>query len=388
MKSKQVKLALILTAFAAVQTVHARELNIPKMPTASTETLVVDAMPKPVDPSDYGLEEGEAAAHAALDQEASQKAPESVPKPAPEPAAKPASPAVAKSAPIPPAKNDTDMMKVSGGGREGDLQAVPASVAKTTAGSEESVAMVSSLEDVVVQPGVNTIVPVAIGHLNRIVTPFEKPIVQTVSTSTVDVKGNVVYVSTKEDAPIAMYITPKDDESVAISLTLAPRKIPPIQANLILGQVPGSGGRASPGGMGGFRYSGQAKKWEEGQPYMESIKGIMRSLALGGIPKGFSMGKLSRTDTLPACYQEGVSFDFSRSQIVLGHNFKALVGVARNSSNVPVMFDETSCTHPSLAAAAAWPRNMLEPGQSTEIYIVTRVGDAPAEESSRPSLLN
>ncbi len=382
-KSKQVKLALILTAFAAVQAVqavHARELNIPKMPTASTETLVVDAMPKAVDPSDYGLEAGEADAHAALEQEAAKKAPE--------PPAKPAAPAVAKSAPAPAVKNDNDMMKVSGGGRQGDLQAVPASVAKTTAGGEESVAMVSSMEDVVVQPGVNTIVPVAISHLNRIVTPFETPIVQTVSTSSVEIKGNVVYVSTRDDSPIAMYITPKDDESVAISLTLAPRKIPPIQANLIIGQAPGSGGRASPGGMGGFRYSGQAKKWEEGQPYMESIKGIMRSLALGGIPKGFSMGKLSRTDTLPACYQEGIAFDFSRSQIVLGHNFKALVGVARNSSAVPVMFDETSCTHPSLAAAAAWPRNMLEPGQATEIYIVIRVGEAPAEESSRPSLLN
>ena len=172
MKSKQVKLALILTAFAAVQAVHARELNIPKMPTASTETLVVDGTPKSINPSDYGLEAGEADAHAALEQEAAKKASE--------PAAKPASPAVAKSAPTPAAKNDTDLMKVSGGGRQGDLQAVPASVAKTTAGGEESVAMVSSLEDVVVQPGVNTIVPVAIGHLNRIVTPFENPIVQTV----------------------------------------------------------------------------------------------------------------------------------------------------------------------------------------------------------------
>ena len=99
------------------------------------------------------------------------------------------------------------------------------------------------------------------------------------------------------------------------SLTLTPRKVPPIQANLILGQAPGSGGRASPGGMGGFRYSGHAKKWEEGQPYMESIKGIMRSLALGGIPKGFSMGKLSRTDTLPACYQEGIKIFTPSSSI-------------------------------------------------------------------------
>lgn len=378
MKCRLVKLALIITAFAAVQPVHARELNIPKMPTASTETMVVDASPRSVNPADYGMEDGEAAAREAL-ADAPAEHPTVQPAPAPAPANKSSSPAP---------KKDTDLMKVSGGGRGGDLQDVPASVAKTSSGGDESLAMVSSLEDVVVQPGVNTIVPVAVGHLNRIVTPFEKPIVQTVSQSTFEVKGNVVYISTQDPSPIAMYITPSDDESVAISLTLAPRKIPPIQANLIIGQLPGAGGRGVPGGQGGFRYSGQAKKWEEGQPYMESIKGIMRALALGGIPKGYSMGKLSRTDTLPACYQDGISFDFSRAQIVMGHNFKALIGVARNASAMPVMFDETSCTHPQLAAAASWPRNMLEPGQATEIYIVTRVGDAPSEDSSRPSLLN
>ncbi|WP_095158203.1 type-F conjugative transfer system secretin TraK [Pseudomonas sp. Irchel 3E13] len=382
MKCKQVKLALIITAFAAVQSVHARELKIPQMPSASKETMVVEASPRSVNPADYGMEDGEAAARAAL-----AEAPAQNPPVHPAPAAAAPAPAPVKPS-SPAAKKDGDLMQVSGGGRGGDLQEVPASVAKTSAGGGESPATVSSLEDVVVQPGVNTIVPVAVGHLNRIVTPFEKPIVQTVSQSVFEVKGNVVYISTQDPSPIAMYITPSNDESVAISLTLAPRKIPPIQANLIIGQLPSAGGSGVPAGQGGFRYSGQAKKWEEGQPYMESIKGIMRALALGGIPKGYSMGKLNRTDTIPACFQDGISFDFSRAQIVMGHNFKAVIGVARNASSVPVMFDETSCTHPQLAAAAAWPRNMLEPGQATEIYIVTRVGDAPAEDSSRPSLLN
>lgn len=121
---------------------------------------------------------------------------------------------------------------------------------------------------------------------------------------------------------------------------------------------------------------------------MEAIKNVMTSLALGKTPKGYSIGKANSLDTVPACYQDGISFDFSSSQIVMGHNFKVIVGVASNRGQVPTMFDETSCTHPTLAATAVWPRNMLEPGEKTEVYVITRVGEAPAEESTRPSLLN
>ncbi|RJX72625.1 type-F conjugative transfer system secretin TraK [Pseudomonas sp. LS-2] len=390
MKIKQLKLAVVIAALAAAQLAGARELKIPQqpqLPTAVGQEQVVQSVPKQVDPAEYGMEQAdESAARTAL-QEAQAKQPST--SPAPSANAKPSSAAAIKQT-IASQKGANDQIQVTGGGRSADLQSVPASVAQTGGSQAEPVEMVSSLEEVVVQPGVNTIIPAALGHLNRIVTPFENPIVQTTAAKEdITVKDNVVYVTANDPSPITMYITPKDDESIAISLTLAPKKVPPIQANLILGQAPGFSGKGSATpGAGGYRYSGQAKKWEEGQPYMESIKGIMRALALGGIPKGYSMGKLSSTDTLPACYQEGIQFDFSKSQLMMGHNFKVLVGVARNTLKVPVMFDETSCTHPLLAASAAWPRNMLEPGDKTEIYVVTRVSEAPSDESTRPSLLN
>lgn len=391
MKTKTIKLAIVLAAVATAQMASARELKIPQMPSATGQEQVVEAVPPAqINPADYGLEEAdENAARAAISEAQDKKAVQpSQPKAQASSASVPSSGAKQKE-PVADQKGPQDLVQVSGGGRANDLQAVPASVAKGAA-PEAAAEMVASLVDVVVQPGVNTIIPAAINHLNRIVTPFEKPIVQTTSNpKDYTIKENVIYVTANDETPITMYITPKEDESVAISLTLAPKKVPPIQANLVLGQAAGSGGKAGAlSGAGGYRYSGQPKKWEEGQPYMESIKGIMRALALGGIPKGYSMGKLASTDTLPACYQDGIQFDFSRSQLMMGHNFKVLVGVVRNTLNVPVMFDETSCTHPMLAASAAWPRNMLEPGDKTEVYIITRVGEAPADESARPSLLN
>jgi len=328
----------------------------PKLPSAAQQQAEV------VDPAEYGLGEPAAAKHS----EEVTSAERQVPQPEEEPA----------------------ILGVSGGGVSDDLPKVPSSVAANQPTSE--VVPVASLQQVPVVPGVNTIIPAAIGHLNRIVTPFEKPIVQTVSGAQIKVKENVIYVSTKDSSPVTMYITPKEDESVAISLTLAPRSVPPIQAQLVLVDAMAGNALNAPmaGGRGGqFRYSGQARKWEQGQPYMETVKGIMRAMALGQIPKGYSIGKAGSYDTIPACYQEGISFDFGAGQLLMGHSFQVSVGVARNTSKQPVMFDETACTHPSLAAAAAWPRNMLDPGEGTEIYIVTRVGEAPAEESSRPSLL-
>lgn len=359
MKANTLICALALAIGCA--SVNAKELVIPQMATASTKTEVVENK-QDVDPREYGV------------------GIESAEKQAPKANEQVAPPEAAQ-------QDKQELLQVEGGGRDSDLPSVPSKVAKT-AQSDEPVKPVSSYQDVIVEPGVNTIIPASISHLNRIVTPFDKPIVQTVSTAEIKTVENVIYVSTKDETPVTMYITPKDDESVAISLTLAPRKVPPIQANLIVGQ-PMSGKVQGASGLGsGYRYSGQARKWEEGQPYEEAIKGIMRALALGKLPKGYSIGKISAHDSLPACSQSGITFDFSRSQMIMGHNFKVVVGVAQNNSLAPEMFDETSCTHPNLAAVAAWPANMLEPGQRTEVYIVTRVGDAPAEESSRPSLLN
>ena len=271
-------------------------------------------------------------------------------------------------------------------GQSNDLPAVDGAVMRQPPAVKAE--PIETMRQVLIAPGVNTIIPIAIGHLNRIVTPFEDPIVQTVTGATTKVKNNVVYVATDNETPVTMYITPKDDESLALSLTLAPQKVPPIEANLVLDEGNSSQGKSLGGGGARRHYSGATRKWEESQPYMDSIRGIMRSLALNKLPKGYSLAKLAPGDTVPACYQAGLDVDFSRSQVMLGHNFKVLVAVASNVTNQPLLVDETACTHPTLAAASVWPNNLLEPGMKTEIYIVMRVGEEQTDDSQRPSLLN
>ncbi len=178
---------------------------------------------------------------------------------------------------------------------------------------------------------------------------------------------------------------------MAISLTLLPQSIPPIQANLLFSQsVPGSGATGQHGAVpaGGPAYSGQAKRWERSQPFMDTLRELMRELALGNLPRGYSFADLQSGASVPDCLQSGLSYDFSKAQYILGHDFRVFIAVAENNSARHLEVDHGACTHPHRAAVAVWPNEILEPGQKTEVFIVTRVPQVRANTSTRPSLLN
>jgi conjugal transfer pilus assembly protein TraK len=65
------------------------------------------------------------------------------------------------------------------------------------------------------------------------------------------------------------------------------------------------------------------------------------------------------------------------------------VGVAHNTGVTPIEFDERACasTQDEVLAVAAWPKVVLKPGESTELYVAVRRKDEAAI-TVRPSLLN
>lgn len=283
---------------------------------------------------------------------------------------------------------DAKMLEVTT--KSGDTPSVPASVMRGVGIEKPVSAAAMSYQDIVVTPGVNTIVPAALGHQNRIVTPFEDPEIHSVTEADIQVQQNVVYVAPQDEKPVTMYINPKGDQSVAISLTLAPQKIPPVQATLTVKSP--SAGKAAGGVVAGGdadsrRYTGSARKWEQTQPYMDTVRLIMRSLALGKMPTGYTMTSITVQTKVPVCQQDGLSTSFSRGQWLQGHNFNVFIGVAKNTTNEPVIFDEGKCSHPNLAAVAVWPNNMLEAGEKTEMYVITRIPPAQTVTTERPSLL-
>lgn len=282
-----------------------------------------------------------------------------------------------------------------------DLPAVPSSVlvkskaGTQTAGNDGSGAM-NSAGDITVQEGVNYIIPIAVSHPNRIITPFSSP--EVVSTSLtgmkadgscgeICIKDNIVYVATDKTTPVTAYLTQKGNQNFAISLTMVPQKIPPREIRLRLDENSAPGYN---GGMGMFNTGNKdAEAWETSQPYVETIKDLLRAVALNQIPGGYDVRKIGgNARNLPICKSNAVSVSFEGGQILMGHSLNVYVGVARNETGAPVEIKESMCGGWDVAAVAAYPAVVLEPGQKTEIYVVKKIGQKTEIQNYRPSLLD
>lgn len=260
------------------------------------------------------------------------------------------------------------------------IPSVPAAAAKAnleprpTPGLDRRVLMM--------KPGVNEIVQVAQIHLNRIVTPFERPSVKTVSNATVETTDNVIYVSTPEESPVTLFVTETGSEDAALSLTLIPKKIPPRELTL---RLAGHGSAVNMAGSN-LAASKKAEKWEKSQPYISSIESLFRALALGELPAGYKFND-KPIGELPACRQQGIRVDFSKGQTVVGASFVVQIGVATNVSSEPLEFMEDTCGNWDIAAVAAFPRVALQPGEKTEVYVAMKRNFRKEMTIKRPSLV-
>jgi conjugal transfer pilus assembly protein TraK len=231
-----------------------------------------------------------------------------------------------------------------------------------------------------VAPGTTAIVEVAIDHLNRIVTPFSSPQVRTVSPATTQVDGSAVYVATASEDPVSLFITEAGDTATAISLTLAPRHIPPREVRLVL-----SGGlvRTAAPPVPKPRVPLAASD----QPYVEHIAAAFRELAQNRVPARYGLHPAGRGERV-ACRQPGLSV--TTAQVLDGGRLRILAARARNQGTLAIDLEERTCSAGSgtlVAAVAAWPRTRLAPGQETELYVAVRPREPDPESHDRPSLL-
>ncbi|ENM5875717.1 type-F conjugative transfer system secretin TraK [Vibrio mimicus] len=263
-----------------------------------------------------------------------------------------------------------------------ELPIVPASVMTQSASVnppvQNNTVSTDSPTRLLMTPGVVELIPVALGHLNRIVTPFESPQVRTTSDAQTQIKGNVIYVATDKGSPVSLYITPSDQEAPALSVTLVPRRIPPREITLSIDgqQWPIKG-----------VVNRRAATWETAQPYVDSLRDLLRRLALNQLPQGYDIRLAGQADPSPKCFQPGLKFGFNQGQIVMGHYFTVYVGLVESFADEPIEASEMACHVPDIVASAYWPHNILMPGEKTELYVVVRNHREEAAEIQRPSLL-
>lgn len=233
-----------------------------------------------------------------------------------------------------------------------------------------------------VKPGINELMPIAVGHLNRLVTPFDNPVVTTTSQATTSTKGKIVYVATADETPVTLYITPGDNQDIALSLTLIPKRIPAREIHLSLDQETYK--RLIQWQRQSATSSGQPANQE--QSYITTLKQLFRDLGLQKTPAGYSLRDPSQSEQIH-CHQDRVRIH--TGQLLEGQELLIFVGVARNTGVTPIEFDERACAsiQDEVLAVAAWPKVVLGPGESTELYVAVRRKDEAAI-TVRPSLLN
>ncbi|UOA07366.1 type-F conjugative transfer system secretin TraK [Methylobacter sp. S3L5C] len=233
-----------------------------------------------------------------------------------------------------------------------------------------------------VKPGINELIPIAVGHLNRLVTPFDNPVVTTTSQATTSTKGKIVYVATPDETPVTLYITPGDNQDIALSLTLIPKRIPAREIHLSLDidtyKILTKLQQQSSNTVG--------KAADKEQEYITTLKQLFRNLGLQKTPPGFSLREPSHAESIH-CHQDRLQI--STGQLLEGQDLLILVGVARNTGVTSTEFNERACAtgNDEVLAVAAWPKVVLRPGEATELYVAVR---RPAEQTAtlRPSLLN
>jgi conjugal transfer pilus assembly protein TraK len=229
---------------------------------------------------------------------------------------------------------------------------------------------------VVVYPSVNEIISISRGHINKIITPFERPVVKTASDEAIETSGSAMFVTSTGEAPITMFVSERGEEDErALSLTLLPRTIPPREIALKL--VPLDGNVAGS--------SGKAKKWERQQEYLSFVKKTMKALALGEQPRGYAMRPVKRSDPLIVCAQKG--FEIETKQALEGNDVVIMVGKMSNVATNGLEFYEPSCNQEGLLAIASWPSVYLEPGESVEVYAVFQKKRQANTSRVRPSVL-
>lgn len=215
--------------------------------------------------------------------------------------------------------------------------------------------------------------------LNRIVTPFSDPVVKTTSNVKVEQVGPVLFFALAPDQsePIVLYVMNKGNELDSVTLMLTPDDVGPVDLTLTQGMAPNGPN---------YRFNGdKAKQWEQSSPFTDTITSLMRQLAMGHVPPGYAFRMIGPGDEMPSCEQSGLRI--VPKQVIDGYDLKGYIGSLTNVSSAPVEFQEQSCAHPGVEAVASWPGPLLQPGESSEVYVVIRRSTDPLEGTDRPSAL-
>ncbi|WP_425953172.1 conjugal transfer protein TraK [Ralstonia pseudosolanacearum] len=191
---------------------------------------------------------------------------------------------------------------------------------------------------------------------NRISTPFANPQAVDSQPDDFDVQavGQSLYVTMKSDKPVALYVTGDKPNDPVISLTLVPKNLPAQTVTLQLDKpLAGTNGSGADGDLA-----------PESNVYTDRLRYVLRQLAIGKVPQGFSEGalpksvaRLGKVTAYPLTRYSGPNYDIYRYRIEAA------------ADNVEL--DEGAFYSDGVRAVAFFPNSALRKGESTEVFVVS-----------------
>lgn len=219
--------------------------------------------------------------------------------------------------------------------------------------------------------GVNEVVKLSSSYLNRIVTPFKKPLIVEMSKSTSKIVGSDVYFLPEGNKPIGLFIIDSENKNQSISLTVTP-----------VSNIPGQNLMVK---IEDLKVAedliGPNSKTKSGIPikdsdYVSFLRNILASAARGKI-HGFSAvpleGGVAQIGDLivkPDFVFSGSSLDVYRYKI-------------ENQSEKTIDLSETAFYRKGVRAVSFFPLQSLEVNESSYVFIVadkSPAGDMPNVE--------
>lgn len=225
-----------------------------------------------------------------------------------------------------------------------------------------------------VRPGFNELVTIAKGHVNRIVTPFEKPIIRTSSSMEVHQEGSDIYLTTADETTVAMFILDAAG-GPAISLSLLPRSAPPREIRLTLQKESGNGDAQA------FVPTAAALATETQAPYVSAMVDVLTEIARGKLPSGYQLAEPTPNDNI-LFYCPIPASKTDLRQVIEGSKWRVGVTRVRNQSHYAIEVRESDCQAEGRLAVALYPSAVIEPGEEAELYIAIQ-RDRPKAASQR-----
>jgi len=232
-----------------------------------------------------------------------------------------------------------------------------------------------------VKPGQMLHSSVSRQFLNRIITPFNHPIVRTTSPVKLETVGQSVFVALapSRTEPVVLYIMDQGDSLNAISLMLDAKDSGPVEITLQEANATGVDGTL-------YRFNKTvASKFERSSNHDQTLTTMLRVVGEGKVPPGYSFRAYNARDAMPTCNQHGLSV--IPRQVMDGEDMRIYVGAMTDTTDQPIEFQESQCAAQGVVAVASWPGPLLQPHQSTEVYIVVNRDVSSPVSGARPSAL-